>query len=541
MYDKTNNRFIVFGGLTSGNEVEVCVNDTYQLVIENDALFTLNEAVSPGRLGYDCRKIGRSNSGYGEGSSQGGSSSSSGPMAVWKKLHCTGTLPSPRWCHSGVLHGEDMIVFGGWSYERTVGVGTGSKFFNDVHMLNITTLVWTKVETTGSPPRARCQCACFLFQNKIDDLADKGSEEEKDDINYKTNTESRHLSDSDLKRHTKGTSGEMEYSSSSLSAHSKEGKSASTPLSIEIGSIAAKLTSNTSSPLELILNPAEEFKKKNVKCVKVSGTLLDGSFDSKDGDIDINQLSLSHYTSAMATNSDSDSHIRGAKVFSSEKMSSATCDRGSESSLLGTLDLVLSGSARETNEEIGSLDGGHEVIGKTDTQGEGQQEQEEQENSSMRVHCGNESVAISPATGKSYRSEGEGSGTVDRVMESGSDEPPGRGVIRVPPVESNQDSSISSNSNSNSNSISSSSKTSEVEMVMETETEAETETETEQPVASKGYMIIFGGSCHNQEVESPALCYGCSADVLHWNRGESILCKKDSNLSDQFLFLLFHI
>lgn len=134
MYDKYNNRFIAFGGLTSGEDVEVCVNDTYQLTIQNTS---------------SC------------------SSRSSSLVAVWKKLHCSGTLPSPRWCHSGVLQGDDMIVFGGWSYERTVGAGSGSKFFNDVHILNITTLVWTQIDTTGSAPRPRCQCACFLFDKKI--------------------------------------------------------------------------------------------------------------------------------------------------------------------------------------------------------------------------------------------------------------------------------------------------------------------------------------------------------------------------------------
>ena len=150
MYDKYNNRFIAFGGLTSGEDVEVCVNDTYQLTIQNTS---------------SC------------------SSRSSSLVAVWKKLHCSGTLPSPRWCHSGVLQGDDMFVFGGWSYERTVGAGSGSKFFNDVHILNITTLVWTQIDTTGSAPRPRCQCACFLFDKKIaaperSDICKSDSDEE---------------------------------------------------------------------------------------------------------------------------------------------------------------------------------------------------------------------------------------------------------------------------------------------------------------------------------------------------------------------------
>jgi Kelch motif len=135
VYDKQNDRFIAFGGLTSGNDVEVCVNDTYQLTLETK-------------------------------SSGNGTGSAGSLVAVWKKLRCSGCLPSPRWCHSGVLQGDDMFVFGGWSYERTEGAGSGSKFFNDVHILNTTTLVWTQVGTSGSTPRPRCQCACFLFEKK---------------------------------------------------------------------------------------------------------------------------------------------------------------------------------------------------------------------------------------------------------------------------------------------------------------------------------------------------------------------------------------
>ena len=172
MYDEKGNRFIAFGGLTSMNEVEMCVNDTYQLTLQKEPLLTLNEAVTPGRLRWNCVKKRPDN---GSGVKSQGGNISSGPVAVWKKLNTTGTHPSPRWCHSGMLQGDDMLVFGGWSYERSVGVGSGSKFFNDVHVLNIATLVWTQLDTSGSPPRPRCQCACFLFQNKIVKNSDTSS------------------------------------------------------------------------------------------------------------------------------------------------------------------------------------------------------------------------------------------------------------------------------------------------------------------------------------------------------------------------------
>ena len=197
VYEEKSNRFLVFGGLTSGNEVEICVNDTYQLVIQDEVLFTFNEAISPGRLGYNCNKNDNNNDNNNHNNnndnnnnnnrnnrtcsnpiqtttgtnnnqhdSQYGSNSPSGPMAVWKKLDCSGNLPSPRWCHSSIIQGSDMIVFGGWSYERSVGISTGSNFLNDLYILNVSTLVWTKVNTFGCLPRPRCQCACFLYKSK---------------------------------------------------------------------------------------------------------------------------------------------------------------------------------------------------------------------------------------------------------------------------------------------------------------------------------------------------------------------------------------
>ena len=173
------------------------------MIIQDEVLFTLNEAVSPGRLGYNYNNNNNNNninnnrengrvgstpntvpisasvpasiSGNNENESQQGSNSPNGPMAVWKKLECTGCLPSPRWCHSSIIQGNDMIVFGGWSYERSVGVSTGSNFLNDLYVLNIITLVWTKVSTHGCLPRPRCQCACFLYQKKEEKMISNNS------------------------------------------------------------------------------------------------------------------------------------------------------------------------------------------------------------------------------------------------------------------------------------------------------------------------------------------------------------------------------
>jgi Kelch motif len=449
VYDKKHNRFIVFGGLTSGNEVEVCVNDTYQLVIENNASFTFNEAVSPGRLGYDCRKKGRSFSDTGEGGTSG-SSSSSGPMAVWKRLHCTGSLPSPRWCHSGVLQEEYMIVFGGWSYERTVGVGTGSKFFNDVHILNITTLVWTKIMTTGSPPRARCQCACFLFENKIDDLTDeKGSEEEKNNMIEKIKNKNQYRTEDIPMRRSMGndkivqssTSMSMEGKSTSTSttASNTASTKTSTPLSVETDrSLSPRSKSKSSSPLESMLNDAEELISESSIKSQLSTAASNSEHNCEDENIDIDELSivcnLSHQTHE---------DIRKAECTVSRSIQKEKRNHCRETSLRETLDQILE-SAIGSNEgfedgEVCQRVEGEVVIGEVER--------------GRAVECSKSSC--------------------QRVY--------------------GNPSSGSSNCSINAKCSSSSSGCS-------FDAGIEVENEVEQVAPSKGYMIIFGGSCHNQEV-----------------------------------------
>ena len=480
MYDKTNNRFIVFGGLTSGNEVEVCVNDTYQLVIENDTLFTLNEAVSPGRLGYDCRKKGTSSSDSGDDRNIGtsGSSSSSGPMAVWRKLHCTGSLPSPRWCHSGVLQGEDMIVFGGWSYERTVGVGTGSKFFNDVHILNITTLVWTNITTTGSPPRARCQCACFLFENKIDDPSDeKGSEEEKNNIIEKIKIKNHHHPEDTSARWSKGNN-KTELSPTSISMHSNEGKSTSssspnssssstlslTPLSLEsIPSMGPRSKSKPSSPLEPILSSAEELKRKTLKISKLSRSVNNSTENyCKDENIDMHQLSILDSNIPHELNHDS----RKDELTASGKLLTEKRNNCKETSLRETLDQILE-SATDTNEGFKDGEVYYRVEGEKIIQGE------EQDRALKCSVSGGNGASCNPNSSSNSNSS----------------------------CSINVECSGSGNNNSNNNSNDIHVKNSSTNSSNSIDEEIEIEIDIEQTTPSKGYMIIFGGSCHNQEVQ----------------------------------------
>lgn len=65
---------------------------------------------------------------------------------VWNTLASTGQGPGPRDSHSAVVLGHRMIVFGGTN---------GSKKVNDLHILNLATKEWTQPECTGTPPSPR--------------------------------------------------------------------------------------------------------------------------------------------------------------------------------------------------------------------------------------------------------------------------------------------------------------------------------------------------------------------------------------------------
>ncbi|KAJ4841999.1 hypothetical protein Tsubulata_029895 [Turnera subulata] len=65
---------------------------------------------------------------------------------LWNTLVTTGQGPGPRDSHSAVLVGQQMIVFGGTN---------GSKKVNDLHVLDLKTKEWMKPEYQGTPPSPR--------------------------------------------------------------------------------------------------------------------------------------------------------------------------------------------------------------------------------------------------------------------------------------------------------------------------------------------------------------------------------------------------
>ncbi|XP_022965639.1 rab9 effector protein with kelch motifs-like [Cucurbita maxima] len=65
---------------------------------------------------------------------------------VWTIMATTGQGPGPRDSHGAVIVGNQMIVFGGTN---------GSKKVNDLHILDLGTKEWLQPECKGSPPSPR--------------------------------------------------------------------------------------------------------------------------------------------------------------------------------------------------------------------------------------------------------------------------------------------------------------------------------------------------------------------------------------------------
>lgn len=68
------------------------------------------------------------------------------------------TRPSKRRAHTSCLWQDKIIVLGG---------GDGARALDDVHMLDINTLKWEKLETSGVPPPARGYHTSNLVKDKL--------------------------------------------------------------------------------------------------------------------------------------------------------------------------------------------------------------------------------------------------------------------------------------------------------------------------------------------------------------------------------------
>ncbi|XP_061957076.1 uncharacterized protein LOC133678664 isoform X5 [Populus nigra] len=70
---------------------------------------------------------------------------------AWKELNTSGQKLPPRAGHSTVSFGKNLFVFGGFTDAQNL--------YDDLHMLNVETGIWTMVMTTGDGPSARFSVA----------------------------------------------------------------------------------------------------------------------------------------------------------------------------------------------------------------------------------------------------------------------------------------------------------------------------------------------------------------------------------------------
>lgn len=79
----------------------------------------------------------------------------------FKRVKATGQIPPHRAAHSAIVRGNEIIVFGGM-----VCNGGPYFYFNDCFVFNTDTLEWRELKTTGSIPSKRSQHCSILYKNR---------------------------------------------------------------------------------------------------------------------------------------------------------------------------------------------------------------------------------------------------------------------------------------------------------------------------------------------------------------------------------------
>lgn len=86
---------------------------------------------------------------------------------TWSKPKTSGQIPPPCRAHSCTTVERDLGN-GKKSYSLYVfGGGDGPNYFNDLYVLNIDTLTWTKPKTEGEPPSPRRAHTTCIWNQKI--------------------------------------------------------------------------------------------------------------------------------------------------------------------------------------------------------------------------------------------------------------------------------------------------------------------------------------------------------------------------------------
>jgi len=86
---------------------------------------------------------------------------------TWKLCATNGEIPPPRGAASvcSINNDTEIIVFGGGSWKRFQRNPIDIHYFNDVHILNLESLVWRKIHTTGDIPGIRAGHSANILGN----------------------------------------------------------------------------------------------------------------------------------------------------------------------------------------------------------------------------------------------------------------------------------------------------------------------------------------------------------------------------------------
>jgi hypothetical protein len=81
------------------------------------------------------------------------------PRLLWEIVDQRGEVPRKRHTHSTVVHGDEMLLFGGaGGYDMQIGF----LHFNEIDKFNFKTHTWSRVQTTGERPMpAQGQAVCY--------------------------------------------------------------------------------------------------------------------------------------------------------------------------------------------------------------------------------------------------------------------------------------------------------------------------------------------------------------------------------------------
>jgi N-acetylneuraminic acid mutarotase len=90
----------------------------------------------------------------------------------WTLLNTTGTKPAVRFCTS-ILYKDQLVLFGGHIFgtqptlDENHTIVNPSYLSNDVWILNLATLAWTKINTTGTKPTGRGTASATVYNDKM--------------------------------------------------------------------------------------------------------------------------------------------------------------------------------------------------------------------------------------------------------------------------------------------------------------------------------------------------------------------------------------